>query len=77
MAVVLMWLTVRSERVRSCPVARMAPASEQVSAKADLTVGDDGKEIYIGMAKLVDDDENYVVSDDTDYVVGLTNLEVR
>lgn len=62
---------------QSIDIAKAGRTSEQVSAKADLTVGDDGKEIYIGMAKLVDDDENYVVSDDTDYVVGLTNLEVK
>ena len=61
---------------QSIELGHAARTSERVTAPAQLTRRQDGEEDTItGLARLIDDDRNYVVSDDNDYIVGLITTE--
>jgi hypothetical protein len=61
---------------QSIELGHAARTTERVTAPAQLTIKQDGEEDTItGLARLIDDDRNYVVSDDNDYIVGLITTE--
>jgi len=61
---------------QSIELGHAARTSERVTAPAQLTRRQDCEEDTItGLARLIDDDRNYVVSDDNDYIVGLITTE--
>lgn len=61
---------------QSIELGHAARTTERVTAPAQLTIKQDGEEDTItGLARLIDDDRNYVVSDDNDYIVGLAEME--
>jgi hypothetical protein len=61
---------------QSIELGHAARTSERVTTPAQLTSRQDGEEDAItGLFRLIDDDRNYVVSDDNDYIVGLMTTE--
>ena len=59
---------------QSIELGHSARTSEKITAPARITISDEGETIT-GIARLIDDDRNYVVSDDNDYIVGLITTE--
>lgn len=60
---------------QSIELGHAARTSERITAPAILTR--EGEKVTItGLARLIGDDRNYIVSDDNDYVVGLSEMEV-
>lgn len=60
---------------QSIELGHAARTSERVTAPARLTIGQDGGMTIIGLARLIGDDNAYIVSADSDYVAGLAEME--
>jgi len=61
---------------QSIELGHAARTSERVTTPAQLTSRqDDTEDTITGLFRLIDDDRNYIVSDDDDYIVGLMTTE--
>lgn len=62
---------------QSIELGHAARTSEMVTAPARLAKlqDGDGDDTIVGLFRVIDEDTNYVVSDDEDYIVGLAEME--